>query len=345
MNRQAVLLFVFVTAIVVVVGGGASGVAVAQPAPASARDALLTMDDLREQFKQEKYQDVLKHIQRLLQLKGDAATAYDRYDLFCLRGESFLRIKSMTLAADAFNDAAETAKDDSKKQGVAKGTAVLIRRSKQVGYVPRPAKAERGKPPPPPPAPMQIIEKADRQAAFTRLLEDERAAVVPKLEAAQNGTSLPSIVDVARLLSDLQAVEIAATGKDDQTQAMTKDLVAKAHDLIATALDSMNDRLEDAFRVAKTEHWAIYEGTLRKNFNGRTGLNDERARAVVYAVDQTKLIAPAAAELSRVTGSAALRRDAEVAQKLHDRAVYVRDFNYSSLNQKGRAVSPAPKAG
>ena len=327
--------------------------AAAAPAPAppeiapskDAKDALPTMADLRQQFKDGKHQDLLKQIQRLLQLKGDAAKTYDRYELFCLRGESFLRIKSMPLAADAFDDAAEVAKDDSKKEGVAKGTAVLIRRSKQIGYVPRPAKAERGKPPPPPPpAPMQIIEQEDRKVAFARLLEDERAAVVPKLEAAQSGTSLPPIIEVAKMLGDLQAVEIAATGKGEATQAMTKDLAARSHDLIATALDAMNDAIEKAWDHASTETWEVDQYGRRGRMIGRVGLHGDGAANVRFAVQQSELLAPAAAVLWRVTQSDKLKRDAEIAEALWKRALYIAEFPYNGRRQGRPHAPPAPTA-
>ena len=346
---RGTLLPLVITVALVAVAIAAAAAAVAAPAssaaPRDAKDALPSMAELRRQFDEAQYQDVLKQIQRLLQLKGDAAKPYDRYELFCLRGECFLRIKSMSLAADAFEDAAEAAKDNSKKEGVARGTAVLIRRAKQVGYVPRPAKAERGKPPPPaPPEPMKIIEEADRKAAFARLLEDERAAVVPKVEAAQNVTSIPPIIDVARLLGDLQAVEIAATGKGDQTQAMTKDLAAHAHDLISTALDAMNDAIEQAFDHASTETYEVNERGQRIRTVGRIGLHGDGAANVRFAVQQSEMLAPSAALLWRVTQSDKLKRDAEIAEKLWKRALYIAEFPYNGRRQ-GRPFAPrAPSA-
>jgi hypothetical protein len=319
----------------------------APPATAPAKDAKdtpPTMAELRQQFKDGKHQDVLKQVQRLLQLKGDAAKPYDRYELFCLRGESFLRIKSMTLAADAFDDAADVAKDDSKKEGVARGTAVLIRRSKQIGYVPRPAKSDRGKPAPAPSEAIQIIEATDRKAAFARLLEDERAAVVPKLEAAQKGTSLPPIIDVAKMLGDLQAVEIASTGKGEQTQGMTKDLAARSHDLIATALNAMNDAIEAAWDHASTETWEVDRHGNRIRMIGRVGLHGDGAANVRFAVQQSELLAPAAAILWRVTKSDKLKRDAEIADALWKRALYIAEYPYNG-RRPGRPFAPrAPTA-
>jgi hypothetical protein len=225
----------------------------------------------------------------MLQLKGDAARPYNRYELFCLRGECFLRTNSMSLAAEAFNDAAQTAKDDSKRQGVARGTAVLIRRSKQIGYVPRPAKAE-GRTPPPAPKPMPIILEADRAAALAQLLADERGVVEPKIDAAQSGQALPPVIEVARMLGDLWAVEVAATGSGEQTRTMSKALGVHAHDLIAAALDEMNEEVEAAFAHASRETWArTMQGRreLYRTFVGRVGLHGTGRADVQFALQTT----------------------------------------------------------
>src|SRR4051812_49047871 len=95
------------------------------PAPAQAGAAtgepLPTMEELNAQLAAGKLQDVLKHVAKLLQLKGDAAKSYDRYDLLCLRGEAALRAKTNSVAMDAFNQAAR-ATEDKDKQAVAKAT-------------------------------------------------------------------------------------------------------------------------------------------------------------------------------------------------------------------------------
>jgi hypothetical protein len=53
---------------------------------------------------------------------------------------------------------------------------------------------------------------------------------------------------------------------------------------------------------------------------------------------------PATIELAQVTDNDALRRDAEVARKLHARSAYILDFKYQSQRQDRRAVAAAPKA-
>src|SRR5438874_1549053 len=60
-------------------------------------------------------QEVLKSASKLLALKGDAAKAYDRYELLSLRGEAALRTKANTMAVEAFAAAGKETNDEQKK--------------------------------------------------------------------------------------------------------------------------------------------------------------------------------------------------------------------------------------
>ena len=109
----------------------------------------------------------------------------------------------------------------------------------------------------------------------------------------------------------------------------------------------MNEKVEAALAHASKETWTrtIKGGReLYRTFNGRVGLHGPGREHVQFAMQQTEKIVPAAAELAKVTDSNALKRDADIARKLHARSVYILDFKYQSRRQDGRAASPAPKA-
>src|SRR5438477_3309497 len=65
-------------------------------------------EQLHQMYNQGNYPEVLKQLQAVLALK-DTST-YDRYDLLTLKGETLLRMKVDTEAADSFRDAAKVAK-------------------------------------------------------------------------------------------------------------------------------------------------------------------------------------------------------------------------------------------
>src|SRR5688500_17543270 len=81
------------------------------PAPGVAGVAMPTIDQLKQQLAEGKHQEVLKQVAKLLQLKGEAAKSYDRYELLSLRGEAALRGKANSMAAEAFAQAAKATED------------------------------------------------------------------------------------------------------------------------------------------------------------------------------------------------------------------------------------------
>ena len=65
-------------------------------------------EQLHQMFNQGNYADVLKQLRAVLAVKD--APGYDQYDLLTLKGETLLRMKVDTEAADSFRDAAKVAK-------------------------------------------------------------------------------------------------------------------------------------------------------------------------------------------------------------------------------------------
>src|SRR6185503_20044475 len=128
----------------------------------------------QEQLNAGQAQEVSRQVARFLAMKGDAAKQYDRYDLMMLHGEAALRMKQNSVAMQSFAEAQKETTDDQKK-AIARGTEILVRKSKQTGYTPRvtvrPAPGEK------PAGPMPIIEEADRKVALEALLADEMTAV------------------------------------------------------------------------------------------------------------------------------------------------------------------------
>src|SRR4051812_25775147 len=71
-------------------------------AVAAEPEALLTQQELHQLFDAGQYQPVLQKLARVLQLKGNAAAAYDHVDLYLLRGETFLQLKQQSQALASF---------------------------------------------------------------------------------------------------------------------------------------------------------------------------------------------------------------------------------------------------
>src|SRR3954462_13973182 len=83
-------------------------------------------EQLHQMFNQGNYADVLKQLRAVLAVKD--APGYDQYDLQTLKGETLLRMKVDTEAADSFRDAAKVAKSP-EQASLARATELLLRRS------------------------------------------------------------------------------------------------------------------------------------------------------------------------------------------------------------------------
>lgn len=366
----------------------AAGPAVAPAAPVAAAPAgapagaadLASVEQLKQQLATDP-QGVLRSVARLLALKGDAAAGYDRYDLLNLRGEAYLRNRAIPMAADAFAQA-QKATQDADKQAAARAMELLVRRSKQTGYVPKvpmaPAKpaggAARGgaagqpapgtllggDPAPGAAAPaaatigpggaIPIIEESDRKAAFSALFADELHAGAPKLRAAKSAAGLPPLIDAARMLGDLRAVELAATGGAEQTKQLGADIGDRAHRLIAAAISDMSRSTEKVWQSASRQK--IYQndvGTITGGAYGLWGMTSTEANSLKETMATCEKIAPVAGDLAAVTGNAALQGDAQEALRLHGRAREVLEYDYNNAGRYGNTgvdripLQPTPR--
>jgi hypothetical protein len=243
--------------------------AVAQPA-----DALPTFDEVQALYDKGEYNETLKQLSRLLALKGKAAEGMDRYGLLMLRAESHLRLKANSGATAALAEAAKVAPDD-EAAAKARALAILVKRSKNLQYTPKVSaggKAGSG--------PIDITDVERRPDAFAALYTGERAAMKPKLTAADKAKNLPPIAAAMKAAASLRDLELAATGKDDDTADALDHLVKRAHKLMAKGLDEAAKRTEAISERANQ----LVEYTYRTNGGGtetrtrRRGLGNGESR-------------------------------------------------------------------
>jgi len=212
---------------------------------------LPTIDQLKEQLNAGKTAEAMKGINRLVALKGPAAAAYDKYELYMLRGEADIRMKAMIPAAEAFAAAQKETNDDKKKL-TARANEILARQSKPTGYVPRTpsTRATTRQAGAKPGAPLPIVDADSRKVAFGALFDDAMTQIHPKIAMAKNAKSLAPLVDVIKQLSDLKAIELAAEDSDQQAKQVGAELTTHAHELLADAVKSMSDRVDAIARNA-----------------------------------------------------------------------------------------------
>lgn len=298
------------------------------PVATAAPEDLPTVDDIRALYDKGEYKETLKQLSRLLSLKGPAAEGMDRYSLLMLRAESHLRLKANSGATQALTEAAKAAPDD-ESAAEARALALLIKRSKNLQFTPKVAaggKAGSG--------PIDITDDERRGDALAALYESERAALKPKLVKADKAKTLPPIAEAMKAAAELRDLELAATGKDEDTADTLDRLVQRTHKLMARGLDEAAKRTE---AIAERANQLI-EYTQRTN-NGterrtrRRGLDSNDSRELKGIVETCRKVFESCKELAE---GFAREEDAdqfadlqEQAEDVGRRAQDVRTDNYS----------------
>lgn len=212
----------------------------------AARGQVASSEELHRLVREKEYSAALQKIAAGLQLRGTAAKAVNRFELYMLKGECHLQMKAMTLAIEAYGFAAREAGNDAER-GAAAANAHLMRQSKGFAYAPK-SKDESGKPK----AAIDILDGESRKKAFAALLADETAANDAKLKAARTARTLPPLMDAAKAVATMEGLEQAATGKSEKSSALRAGLTEQSKKVVSEALKSMSKRISEIDKEANT---------------------------------------------------------------------------------------------
>lgn len=269
----------------------------ARSAHAQGDNPLPTVEEIQALFDKGEFNETLKQLSRLLSLKGKAAQGMDRYTLLMLRGESHLRLKANSAATKALAEAAKAAPDDEAK-AKARALSILIKRSKNLQFTPKVAAGGKAAA-----SAIDITDLERRPDAFSALYEGERAAMKPALTAADKAKTLPPIAKAMKAAAELRDLELAATGKDDETARALDRLVQRAAKLMAKGLDDAARRTEAIAHRANqlievTE--PTNNGTRRRTL--RRGLDSDESRELKNIVETCRKVFESSKELAEGFG-------------------------------------------
>ena len=215
----------------------------ARQAPAR-DDAPPSVQDLHKLLADGDAAEVLKHVSRLLTLRGKAAQEYDRYELLTLKADAHLRLRAGDAAAAAFRLAAAEATGHREREAAARAAEQLIRRSRGLAYTPkkvaRGARAE----------PLDIVQPEARKAALRALFADEMGELAPKAAAAREADTLPPKLKAIQAARELADLELAANGSADQVNGTVDELKQGAKDLLARAMEKSTKRVDQITTMA-----------------------------------------------------------------------------------------------
>ena len=207
------------------------------PAAAPQAEPLSTVEEVQKLVQSGEGAEALKQVNRLLSLRGKAAESYDRYELFSLKGEAHLRLKSNEAAAAAFRQAAAET-DDRQHKAVARATELLIRRSKNLTYSQKKvAKGDKSEP-------IDIVNADSRHKALSSLFVDEVSPLLPKVEAAKASKSVGPMIKAMAAARDMEYLELAANGSEDQINGIVESLKEQGKSMLTRVMEKATKRVD-----------------------------------------------------------------------------------------------------
>ena len=298
-----------------------------------------TSDVLHKMFDDAQYQPLLQKLARVLQLKGDAAKAYDRVDLETLRADALLQLKQQATAVASLNDAVKAIDDQTpeKVAARARATQILLKHAQAYQYTPKPKAAGDA------PKPINILDMTKRKDAFIALLADMNAEVTAKIKTAKAGKTLPPIIEAVRSITSMRAVELMAQDSDSDSQKVADALAAQAKTMMTDTLTPMTKLAKEIDDDANTlvlnpqmrSPGRAIGGTTTDTFHKR-GLTTKSTSQLREIIDTSVKIASVAKDFSEVSkdSAAGFKELADNAEKTAKAASVTLNADYASLQGK-----------
>lgn len=273
-------------------------------APADAGEGTLpTMHELRQLHEGGDHRTCIQQAARVLRVvRAGGGEGYDVPAVQLIRGDCLLHTEDPVTAREAY--AAAEASGDPNVTSEARAMALLIERSPELTYTPRTADAA-GRPIP-------IVEHPDRRGALTALRADELAAHDALFRQAESADTLVPILEAVPRVLDVRSLELAATGDDEQTRPLATAVGARARELIAAELRTIDRRVAEIERTANT----LIDSGGRHDYVTRRGLFSPDRKALRETIAYVRRIgrtAEEAQELARAYGGDPQRWDPIVA--------------------------------
>ena len=311
-----------------------------EKAPAQA-EPLPTVEEVRKLVEAGDGPGALRHLNRLLALRGKAAEAYDRHELLTLKGDAHLRLRANEAAAVAFRLAA-AATDDKVKEAVARATEQLIRRSKNLAYTPK--RAAKGQPA----EPIDVVNAESRQRALAALFVDEAAPVLAKVKAAADAKNVGPMLAAMEAAREMEYLELAANGSADQINGMVEGLKERGKTMLEKVVEKAAKRVDRITeRANETENVRQIIPNSRGGYRTvlipkRRGVDRDDVTELKGIVDACDEVMAQARALAAATGG-----DEEEVEDLVDgaddlkvhvqRMLRVHDVNYEGRREDERA--------
>jgi hypothetical protein len=247
--------------------------AVPVPATQPTVDVSAMVGEVQSNLDAKQFPAAVKAAAKVLALHGPVAASVDRFEITMQKGYAQAGMRSMSSAVITFKSAMKETKDP-RQIALAKWTAELFRTAGSTSYVPKTLGANGQKR-----GPYDLLDTDARKDAFGALLDDDLAALDPKVKAATISQKLPEIFPVLQQIVDLDQLDLIANSTDDKTQTLASGLLDHARNLLSNALKSDWARIGDidthANITTTVPSQIVINGSLvTQNSTRKNGLSD-----------------------------------------------------------------------
>jgi hypothetical protein len=200
-------------------------------------NAVASAEEIRAMAKADQHREVVKAVSRVLALRGEEASRYDRHKMLLLKAESHLALNERQPALATLEMARKEAdqRSDFSAEAEAMGYAKLIRESKEGVYTPRTGEDHTG---------ITISDRKGRDRAMRALFEDEHAALKQALVEAKTELDLPALGELSDQFLAVQFLERATTGKSDQSEEAANKVARWVANLVDHSLDGFGKQIK-----------------------------------------------------------------------------------------------------
>lgn len=226
-------------------------------------DPPATMQELQQLYDAKDWQTLLQKVTKVLPLRGQAAAAYDRYELLMMKGDAHLNLKQGPAASSTFDEASKIKDLDKVKMAKADGMVLLIKRGQSGVYKRKSPATQPGEE-----KQFDLTDRDKRKAAFAALAADEQTSLQPRVKSAASGSSLRPIAEILKGLDDLKTAEMAANESTDTplSAALVAPLASHARELTSREVADMKAKVD---AIEKSANQVIDAGRGRNtNRNG-----------------------------------------------------------------------------
>jgi len=306
----------------------------ARPALA-ANSPLLTMDEIKKLVESGRYKDALNPIYRALALQGPSAAAYDRSELFMLRAECQLQNKDQSGLLASLEQAKKEAIASRQFAKLVAPTALAALVQQSTGYKYTPKNAKEG---------FSILDPAQRPAAYAALFAEDFPLVKAKVAALNNAKTMAPILEFAKRVGTLRALEIASQPDTQPKTLQVAPLISAVTtnaDLLMT--NALNDLAKQSAAISDLAQQIIhdtvpmYDANTRQSwFQPRTrrrGITNQEAATLRNVMSDCDKIHLSAAEIA-----AALASDFDTYQALATKADTTKAKSAATLNDNYSVV-------